>query len=234
MATKKVVYFDGSNIFVIRRGKTSNEKISEGKNDIIQTYTFSYDQWLYATTIKNKSMKEFYKLDASNCLDCPFSGNSGNAGCYTHKYNQYSGFISMLKSIKESDLTMINASKYKAILEMSLDLFIRFGTYGEPSLIGLDLVRDMALNSKGWTGYTHQSTKDWSSGYKDYFMASLESATEKSDWRSFRVIKDASLAPSSIACPASKESGYVSTCAKCGLCSGLLGKGLKDVKILEH
>ena len=37
-----------------------------------------------------------------------------------------------------------------------------------------------------------------------------------------------------VSCPASKEMDYKSNCAKCGLCSGLLGKGTKDVKILQH
>jgi hypothetical protein len=37
-----------------------------------------------------------------------------------------------------------------------------------------------------------------------------------------------------VGCPASKEGGYKSNCATCGLCSGLLGKGKKDVKIIVH
>jgi hypothetical protein len=33
---------------------------------------------------------------------------------------------------------------------------------------------------------------------------------------------------------ASKEMGFKTNCAKCGLCSGTEGKGKKDIKILEH
>jgi hypothetical protein len=230
----KVIWFDGSNIFVIRKGKTSNEKISEGRDKIVQTYTFSYDQWVYANNVANKSMKDFFKLDGSNCLDCPFSGSTGNAGCYTHKFNQYVGFISMLKSISKDELTMYNQTKHDDVVALSKDVFIRFGTYGEPSLIPLQLISDMANVAKNWTGYTHQSGKVWADGYKDFFMASLETATEQSDWRAFRVLEDVSIDANSIQCPASKEAGYKSTCAKCGLCSGLLGKGSKDVKITTH
>ena len=230
----KVIWFDGNNIFVIRKGKTTNEKISEGRDKIVQTYTFSYDQWVYANNVANKSMKDFFKLDASNCLDCPFSGSTGNAGCYTHKFNQYTGFISMLKSIKQSDLTMYNQTKHDDVVALSKNVFIRFGTYGEPSLIPLQLISDMANVAKNWTGYTHQSGKSWVNGYKDFFMASLETATEQSDWRAFRVLTDVKVDTNSIQCPASKEAGYKSNCAKCGLCSGLLGKGTKDVKITNH
>jgi hypothetical protein len=35
-------------------------------------------------------------------------------------------------------------------------------------------------------------------------------------------------------CPASKESGYKSSCSKCGLCSGTEGKGNKSIYILNH
>lgn len=231
---KKVVYFDGNNIFVIRRGKTSNEKISDGKSEIVQTYTFSYDQWLYANNVANKSMKEFFKLDGSNCLDCPFSGNGGKGGCYTHKFNQYVGFISMLKSVKESDLTIYSNTKRSDIITMSNGLFVRFGTYGEPSLLPIDLIESMTNVAKTWTGYTHQHGKNWASDYSKFFMASIESATEQTDWRSFRVLGDISQDKNSVQCPASKEAGYVTTCAKCGLCSGLLGKGNKDVKITQH
>jgi len=231
---KKVIWFDGGNIFVIRRGKTSNKKISDGKDDIIQTYTFSYDQWMYANNMPKRVMKEFFGLDASNCLDCPFSGNAGNGECYTHKYNQYSGFMSMLKSIKESHLTMINEAKRMDIVRMSEGLFVRFGTYGEPSLIPIDLIGAMAMISKSWTGYTHQSHKEWASGYKDYFMASIETATNDSDWRAFIVTAKANKSIKATQCPASKEGGNVTTCSKCSLCSGILGKGKEDVKILNH
>jgi len=231
--SNKVIFFNGENIFVINKAKTSNKKISNG-DKLVQTYTFSLEQYKYIKSIVKPSLKDFFKLDANNCLDCPFSGNSGNAKCYTHKFMQFSGFVSMLRSIKDSDLTILNNDKFNQIEKLCKDTFIRFGSYGEPSLMPINLVKNMAENSKGWTGYTHQSGKDWASDFKDYFMASIENTDENSDWRAFRVLsKDASKSDA-IQCPASSEGGNVSNCAKCGLCSGLLGKGTKDVKILQH
>ena len=66
-------------------------------------------------------------------------------------------------------------------------------------------------------------------------MASRHEADYASGWRSFQAITSGQHSQSiAVGCPASKEGGYKSNCATCGLCSGLLGKGKKDVKILVH
>lgn len=230
----RIVWSDGNNVFVIRKGKTSNDKISDG-SELVQTYTFSREQYDLATTSKGFGMKAFFALDGSNCLDCPFSGNGGKGGCYTHKFNQYVGFLSMLRSIDASELTPLDDSKRIAIVGMSISTYIRFGTYGEPSLIPIDLIKRMTNVSSSWTGYTHQWEKDWAKEYSDYFMASRHEVDYASGWRSFQAITSGQHFQSiAVGCPASKEGGYKSNCASCGLCSGLLGKGKKDVKILVH
>ena len=83
---KRVVWTTENNVFVIRKGKTSNDKISDG-SALVQTYTFSREQYELATTQQGFGMKAFFALDAANCKDCPFSGNQGKGGCYTHKFN---------------------------------------------------------------------------------------------------------------------------------------------------
>lgn len=233
---EKIVWLEDNNVFVVRKGKTSNKKITDG-SALVQTYTFSKDQWLLATTRKGFGMTEFFKLDASNCLDCPYSGNQGEGGCYTHKFNQYIGFLSMLRSIKASDLTPLDADKFLDIVSMSRDCYVRFGTYGEPSLLSFSLVKNMAYASKSWTGYTHQWKKVWALPYSKYFMASTHNKEEtykakQKNYRSF--IASTTGTEKAVTCPASAEAGYKSNCASCGLCSGTLGKGKKDIKILEH
>ena len=54
----KVVWLEDGNVFVISKSKTSNKKISDG-NELVQTYTFGYEQWLLATTSRGFGMKEF-------------------------------------------------------------------------------------------------------------------------------------------------------------------------------
>lgn len=236
MANDKVIWLEDNNIFVIRKGKTSNDKISNGL-PLVQTYTFSLEQWKLATTEKGFGMKKFFALDGSNCMDCPFSGNQGAGGCYTHKFNQYVGFLSMLRSISKEDLTELTISKAIEIYSMCKDTYVRFGTYGEPSLLPLHLVESMAKLSSSYTGYTHQWKKNWAKEYGDYFMASVHSqfqadVAKRLDYRSFIASNEGT--ENAVQCPASKEAGYKSNCAACGLCSGLKGKGSKDVKILIH
>jgi hypothetical protein len=236
MKAIKVVWEDKGNVFVVWKGDTSNKKITDGK-PLVQTYTFSMEQWTLATNHKGFGMKTFFSLDASNCLDCPFSGNQGEGGCYTHKFNQYVGFISMLRSIKPFHLTPLDYEKRMEIIDMCYGTYVRFGTYGEPSLLPLSLVEEMASYSDSYTGYTHQWKKDWAEGYGDYFMASTHSqfqsdVAKKLNYRSFIATKDGT--EDAVVCPASNEAGFKSNCATCGLCSGLKGKGSKDVKIMEH
>ena len=112
---------------------------------------------------------------------------------------------------------------------------MRFGSYGEPTLIPFNLVEAICNEAKNWTGYTHQWSRK--KEYNKYFMASTHNLIQEQfasqlGFRSF--VASPIPLPSLVSCPASKESGFVSNCSKCGLCSGSLGKGKKSVIILEH
>jgi hypothetical protein len=239
----KIIYQLNDTVQVFRRGTTSNNKIeSDKKRKIIQTYTFSKDQFNHVLQ-GLKGMKEFYKKANSNCLDCPF--NYANEGvkfglCYTMKFNQYVGFLSMLKGIIkefktfESLPTLTNDMKDN-IIGLCKDRYVRFGTYGEPSLIPLDLIDGIVKVADNWTGYTHQWLKQPSLGL--YFMASTHNEMQENEarekgYRSFIATKEK--INTFVNCPASKEAGFKSTCSKCGLCSGTQGKGTKSIFILEH
>ena len=240
----KVVWIENNNLFVVSKSNTSNAKIVLSKSTkIVQTYTFSLDQYKLATTSKGFGMKKFFALDQSNCLDCPFSMGNGNGGCYTHKFNQYVGFLSMLRSIDKSLLTPLDETKYRQVLDMSKDTYVRFGTYGEPSLLPSYMVESMSLLSSSWTGYTHQWQKPFAKEYGKYFMASTHNEEESNQatevgYRSFIATENHVYsflsAKDAVGCPASKEMGFKSSCDKCGLCSGTQGKGKKNVKILIH
>jgi len=247
---KQRIYFTKNDcLHVFRLGKTSNKKISNDKDKIVQSYTFSLDQFKYINTSLRHSLKidfkHFFSLDKSNCLDCPFSVNtSGKVGlCYTHKFMQFSGFVSMLKSIcKEIDGNIENLSPYNNnhksdLLKMSFNRFVRFGSYGEPSLHPIDLVESIAMVAKNWTGYTHQFRKR--KEFAPFFMASVhndqqaQTAKDLYNYRSFISYKG-ELISEAVQCPASKEAGFKSVCSLCSLCSGNNGKGVKDVKINIH
>jgi hypothetical protein len=244
----KIYFRHNGNIIVVSLSKTTNKKIAPPTEKVVQTYTFSEQQFKLVKSGKKFKMYDFFEQDKSNCLDCTFSGASHKKGigakdsnnkpirCYTHKYMQFSGFISMLKSIKS--VPKFSREMGDKIVEMCSGNYVRFGTYGEPTLLPFDLITRMASASKSYTGYTHQWQKSWALAYGNYFMASVHNQ-EQADkaqslgYRSF-IAKESTQIADGIQCPASKESNYVSYCSKCSLCSGKLGKGNRDVKINLH
>ena len=254
--TDKLVFQLNDTVQVFRLGKTSNKKIASPNEKIVQSYSFSKAQYQYVHDnyfgkIKN-NFNEFFALDGSNCLTCPLSGNirksdtSLKVKCYTHKAFQYMGFISMLKGIIKKYGDFNNLPIYNSNIDefkkMSKNRFVRFGTYGEPSLHPIELVNGISKVCKNWTGYTHQYKNK--PLYSTFFMASTHSEAQSNKawndhkYRSFisyhdKALLTAGIIKKAVQCPASKELD-VSNCSNCGLCSGTNGKGLKDVKILLH
>jgi hypothetical protein len=237
---KRLIYRQGDTVTILTMGTTSNKKIAMPKEKIVQTYHFSREQ--YEVAQGKTSMREFFSHDGKVCFDCPFAVSNGAklSACYTHKMMQYSGFLSSLRSIGKLHESFDDIPEYSnqiaaRIVVMCDDKYVRFGTYGEPSLMPLALVRCIIAVAKTWTGYTHQWSKK--PEYAPYFMASTHTEDEERiasliGYRSFV----ASPTPISkfISCPASEEMGFKSNCSKCGLCSGTQGKGKKSVIILEH
>lgn len=224
---------------VIRLGKTSNNKIAESGQKIVQTYHFSKGQFKVSQRIT--TMREFFSHDGDVCLDCPFAVSNGAklSDCYTHKVMQYSGFISMLRAIGKKytwdEIPELSKDIERDILRASTGRYIRFGTYGEPSLLPIELTRTMCAVAKNWTGYTHQYNKR--PELSPFFMASTHNEIEEqsarlNSWRSF--VASPTNIEGLVKCPASKEMNYQSNCSKCGLCSGTEGKGNKSIVILQH
>lgn len=116
---------------------------------------------------------------------------------------------------------------------------VRRGSYGDPNAVPV-AVWAMLDNGERPTGYTHQ----WKTGanLSAYVMASVHSATERTaakakGYRTFRISADVQdVQDGEILCPASKEAGQRTTCAKCGLCNGSTGidDKRKDVVIVAH
>lgn len=234
------IYFKIENtLCIFRVGKTSNKKIAAPGETIVQTYHFSEGQ--FNAIKKGCDMREFFSHDAAVCFDCPFAYSNGAelSACYTHKGMQYMGFKSMLRSITKvtdwDNIPKLTTEIEREILKACSGKYIRFGTYGEPSLLPIDLTRTICSLAKSWTGYTHQHHRKQE--FSPYFMASTHTIEQERTaalnlWRSF--VASPSAIEGLISCPASAEAGFKSNCSKCGLCSGTEGKGNKSVVILEH
>jgi len=123
---------------------------------------------------------------------------------------------------------------------------VRFGTYGEPVLIPLELLRHLASISAGWTGYTHQWANLAYRDYQQFLMASVHGLTgpwsrehaKSLGWRTFRTMRGGEPAEGERLCPASKEAGHRLSCLTCNLCDGAgrrkIGLQLVDVYIPVH
>ena len=231
----------GDTVQIFRLGTTSNKKIATSKEKIVQTFSFAkaqYNEVIKRTKGAEGGFHKFFELDAEVCLDCPFSKNSGSGKCYTHKINQYFGFISSLKAQVRKFPSFEEIPEYSdEILKISENRYIRFGSYGEPSLHPLELIEGVTQIAKNWTGYTHQYFRK--PEYSKYLMASThnlrqtETAKNKFGYRSFMATSETNEVKA-VVCPASKEGGFKSNCSDCGLCSGTIGKGKVNIKILEH
>ena len=93
--------------------------------------------------------------------------------------------------------------------------------------------------SKNWSGYTHQWNNVNYMRYNAFFMASTHNIAqsqkaENIGFRSFQVVNSKPQFTNLVNCPASKESNFISNCSKCGLCSGITGKGKKSIYIFKH
>jgi hypothetical protein len=97
---------------------------------------------------------------------------------------------------------------------------IRWGAYGDPGALPLQLVRRWSLKGARRTGYTHQ----WSRrpGLRAYLMASVETLedaalAQSKGWRTFRVALELERQAGEIVCPATTRG---LDCQTCGLCHG--------------
>lgn len=175
--------------------------------------------------------------DSASCMDCIHSKRASGT-CYVRKGMAEMGLKSKVRSLRKG-CEILPLSKIRQEIPALRGKFIRFGAFGEPVLLGHDIVRDMCSVSSGWTGYTHQwhmPRYQWAS---EYFMASadniqLSKKAESKGWRTFMTLEKSENKVEGMAlCPASKEAGRKATCVECKLCKGNSSKA-KSIQIYKH
>lgn len=115
---------------------------------------------------------------------------------------------------------------------------LRMGTYGDPAAAPFAIWEAAASKTAKRYGYSHQ----WRTRpeFKALCMASCDTAQDyleakAAGWRTFRMRKATDeKASREVACPASKESGFKTTCAACAACGGLSSKAKADIVIIAH
>jgi hypothetical protein len=218
------VYFIKDDILYNFQRDTDNTKIG----NMIQIW-FIPMEW-----VRQGKMLDDQKV----CFDCQH-GQSKERTCYVRDGVSNLGLLSKVRKFTriQDKLTGYSQEIENDILTMCTNEKVRFGAYGEPILLGEDLVRKITAVSSGWTGYTHQWMRKESIWARHYFMASVEgkfmNATAKRlGFRTFFVGETDE--KDHITCPASAEAGRKVKCDKCTLCSGTEGKGKTSIKILPH
>ena len=128
--------------------------------------------------------------------------------------------------------------KTNNISELGRGRMVRLGTYGDPAAVPSYVWHQLLEDAIGHTAYSHQN--DIIPIDKKIFMGSADSLEHaKKFWsdniRTFRVIQNLNeIQDNEILCPASKEAGRKSTCAKCKLCSGTSSNSKKSIAIVQH
>jgi hypothetical protein len=166
-------------------------------------------------------------LDASTiCRGCPFASGKG---CYVN--------------VGQAPLGVWRANKRGAYPELAprdyASVFagrsVRFGAYGNPTLIPLAIVRAIASVSAGWTGYFHDwRTNRYAKQYSRYFMASTETSDSYRLAQSlgYRTFHASPVQPAGTRECLSDARGL--TCEQCKLCAGLSKGQQSGVWIATH
>jgi len=166
-------------------------------------------------------------LDANTiCRECVFA--SGN-GCYV---NVAKAPTSVWKSYHRGNYPKLDPKNYGQVFRGRK---IRFGAYGNPSLLPIAIVKAIASVSKGWTGYFHDwRTNPYASEYAKFFMASTETQDSHRLAQSlgYRTFHASPVKPDGMIECLSDTHGM--TCAQCKLCCGLEKSRLPSVWINPH
>lgn len=201
---------DGAPIVAIMTGlKTSSANSKTG--DMLQTFIIRQDV-KPTDAVKDGS-------DVSICGDCPHRAQDGTGRtCYV---NVGHGPLAVWKAYRNGRYRNFMMGKDTPRIA---NRFIRFGTYGDPAAIPLNVWLHLSNSCAGHTGYTHQ----WRTRpeYLAVCMASVDSMDDAIDareagYRYFRVSPfDGSPIVGEVVCPASEEAGKKLTCNECRACEG--------------
>jgi len=207
---------NGENYSVIATKGTQNRKTG----DMIQVWIILTDTHPSAGVASG--------LDASTiCRGCPFA--AGN-GCYvlTHQAP-----AAIWRKLQRGGYSYLPPKDYSQFFGGRA---VRFGAYGNPTLLPFSIAKAIAKESRGWTGYFHNwqempvaEAKQWNS----LFMASTETKN------SLKLAQSLSLRTFHVS--TEKPSGFVEClsetkgieCAQCLLCQGT-SKKAKPIWINPH
>ena len=202
MANNSVKIWEGNGIFAVLTGLTSQSK-NKKTGDMIGVSI------LPLAEKPSDSIK--HKADGPQCGTCSLAASTkGSWSCYVNPISLNSVWIATV------------AKKVSKVVGKFLELTptpIRLGTYGDPALLPLELLKKLVSGRK-YTGYTHQ-WETCNPEYSKYLMASIDHSNSKEQaiskgYRTYRILSELdTLDDDEIMCPHPAVQ-----CADCRLCSG--------------
>lgn len=162
--------------------------------------------------------------DVTICGNCPHRKQAdGSRSCYV---NVGQGPNSIWKAYKRgvyADAIHSDAVRDQ-LLNKLVNLRIRWGAYGDPSVINQFVVSFYNNHAQGHTGYTHQWREEFAQVFKGVFQASCDGFNDYLDatahgWKTFTVVSKDAKIDYAKQCPATVENSEAQ-CATCKLCDG--------------
>ena len=199
---------DGSQFVVIATLKSGNRKTG----DMVQVWILRADQDPVAAIQSG--------ADVTVCGDCIHRKQAdGSRSCYV---NVGQSVLSVWRAWKRG--VYVENPSTELIARALKGRRIRWGAYGDPSIIPADVVALWNEHADGWTGYTHQWRQPWAQWCRGTFQASCDGfadylAASDAGWRTFAVVPKNGEAFSGKQCPATVD-GSAATCRTCSLCDG--------------
>ena len=178
--------------------------------------------------------------DVTICGNCPHRGEYSelvdrmiNRSCYV---NVGQGPNSVYKAYKRGGYIDALASKdnWCMMRDAVTGKRIRWGAYGDPSVIDVHVVEYINEHAQGHTGYTHQWRQEFAQPFKGIFQASCDGFNDYLDatahgWKTFTVVHKTAQINYAKQCPATVENS-VAQCATCKLCDG----ARTDIYVAAH
>lgn len=166
--------------------------------------------------------------DVSICGDCPHRSRQ----VYDQKRKKYKWVRSCYVNVGQGPNSVWKTYKrggYKELnyLELSLTLRnrrIRWGSYGDPSVIDPGIVITLNQYAMGHTGYTHQWRQPFAESFKGIFQASCDGFNDYLEatahgWKTFTVVSKKVSPTYAKVCPATVDNSSAQ-CITCKLCDG--------------
>lgn len=153
--------------------------------------------------------------DRSVCGDCPLRG----AACYVQLHR---GPRAVFAAWQRGEYLPVARTGWS----WADGRPVRFGAYGDPAAVPMEVWFKLAARASRWTGYTRYWRDRERQPLRYLMMASVDNELDawkahRAGWRSYRIrLPTEALLPFESRCPAATESGERTTCLRCAQCDG--------------